>query len=457
MNLLDKTKHLLFAVLIITLSCKEKFNIGIPKEPQDNIGAFFQDTLTLETSTVWYDSISSTFSLRSPYLMAGEYHDNYFGRLKAETYTSLFMETANNFATAPVLDSAVITLWPFVGQDSVINEDIQKIEFFEIEQSHSWLGEKYYIFSQALNTKPQDLAEGRFLFKFNPFKRSPKDSKIPLPEYRARLNQDFGNKLLSLMQLNNEDLKNVFPGILIKGSGSKMFTYRTLSADTSNKITLYYKDITGRAGVQKFLFGSDSAAFYRITKDWSGTKLSLLNESNREISSSQTDNLCYVQTGIGLYTKVKIPYLDKIAQGRNILINKAELVLSCPDTQESNAYRPFLSVFSIDKSNIPFLSNILQVKVIKDGTQNKVLFYSSYEKSRGGYVFDITSYIQKAIYNFNPQNGILIGGNKIFTSNNNPPNTNFLIDRAVFYDNTLSSAIGNQKRMKLNLYYTIVD
>lgn len=472
MNLLGSLKWLVGFILLATISCKPKYNIGIPKEPQDNIGAFF-DTLSLETSTVWNDSVGTTFSLDTPFLMSGEYQDKYFGQITAVSYTSLFMPAPSNFATLPVLDSVVMSVWPYATQDSVIKQDLQQIEIYEIAATHQWNYEKYYIFSQALNLENKDLANSNFKFKYNPFqtnkayfdKVSPNtaatNARRLYNRYTARLDDNFGNKLLSLMQLSNADLQKLFPGIAIKGTGNKMFTYRNLTSDTSNCITLFYKDITGRSGTQKFVFGSDSTAYYTIKADWSGTHLAMLGGNRKEISSKETNNLTFIQTGVGLYTKVKLLNIVELAKNRNILINKAELILSSADADESgfrNVFRPYISVFEINSEKSNSITNIQPLQVVRNSnTSSQTLFYAAYNYSTNNYTLDITNYVQRLASKPNNNSALLIGGNRAVNRVNNPPYTNQVIDRAVLYDNSYQPNVPNSKRMKVNISYTLVD
>ena len=434
------------ASAMLVISCKAKYNIGIPKEPQDNIGAFFHDTLTLQTSVVWNDSVNTTFNrLNTPWLMAGSYQDRYFGKTKASSYVAIYPFPASNFATQPKLDSVVMSVWPYTSQDTAFATSVnQPFHAYEIVDNFTWpYANKYFIFSQAISRKAVDLTGGNFTIAHKSFKK--------VRWYRTKLDMEYGNKLLSQMQLSIPDFLNINPGIVLESgadNGSKMFTFRT-NGDTLNNITLYYKDINGRKGIQRFLFGTDSSTFYRIEHDWAGTNLSSLNEGNREISTSQTGNLCYMQTGVGLYTKIKIPYLNKIAQGRNILINKAELVVTCPDATEiPYATRPIMSVYETGKENYLGKMLPLQIATASNGDRG-VVYYNIYNNSTKGYTFDITNYVQKLIYNPDVNSGLILGGYK--------PSSNFLIDRAVFYDNKITSEVTNANRMKLNLYYTVID
>ncbi len=448
MNLLGKLKWLTVVSAMLVISCKTKYNIGIPKEPQDNIGAFFHDTLTLETSVVWNDSVNTTFNrLNTPWLMAGSYQDRYFGKTKATSYVAIYPFPASNFATQPTLDSVVMSVWPYTSQDTAFATSVnQPFKVYEIEDNFTWpYANKYFIFSQAISRKSLDLTGGNFTIAHKSYKA--------VKSYRTKLDMEYGNKLLAQMQLSIPDFLNVNPGIVLESgadNGSKMFTFRT-NGDTLNNITLYYKDINGRKGTQRFLFGTDSSTFYRMEHDWSGTNFSNLNEANREISTSQTGNLCYVQTGVGLYTKIKFPYLNQIANGRNILINKAEIVVTCPDATEiPYATRPIMSVYETNKENYISLSKALPLEFVTLSNGNReIRYYTIYNNLTKGYTFDITNYVQKLIYNPDVNSGLILGGFK-------PTNT-YLVDRAVFYDNKISGGVTNANRMKLNLYYTVID
>lgn len=448
MNLQDSLKWLIVVSAGLVLSCKAKYNIGIPKEPQDNIGAFFHDTLTLETSVVWNDSISTTFNrTRSPYLMTGYYEDRYFGRLNATSFVSIFPYPGSNFTTQPTLDSVVLAISPFTSQDTVAYRFInQPFKVYEIEDGYTWpMADKYYVFSQAISRKTIDLKTEDFKFLYN--------SQTKLKQFRAKLSMAYGNKLLSQMQLSIPDFLNVNPGIVFESGGesnSKIFTLRNRE-DSLNSITLYFKDVNGRKGSQMFLFGADSSTFYKMDHDWSGTNLASLNEGNREISTQLTNNLCYVQSGIGLYTKIKIPYLNKIAGGRNVLVNKAEIVVTCPDGNEfTKVTRPFLSVYETNESNLIAFSKVLALQIVPSGNgTTSTLYYADYNSQIRGYKLDVTSYIQRALYNPTAKASLMLGAYM--------PTLSFVVDRAVFYDNKLSPTLGNNNRMKLNLYYTVVD
>ena len=218
-----------------------------------------------------------------------------------------------------------------------------------------------------------------------------------------RLDDNLGREWLQLAQNKSENLTDqskfleYFKGIgLFSTSQSPACVIGFLTGDLT--IRLYYTQYEDEKLVQQFHdfpYSTGLFEYSRITSDRSGTFLENLNGENNELSSSATEDMAFVQSGVGLVTKVRFPYIRKMIDLKDLLIvNQAQLIVS-PVKNSYNQEQPLplsLSLYETDNSNLPlaqlyadFSTETYQSAYIRNDEEFN---YSS------GYIFTITEYIQ---------------------------------------------------------------
>jgi hypothetical protein len=245
---------------------------------------------------------------------------------------------------------------------------------------------------------------------------------------------------------------NVFKGINLRPSNPDADAYTISFAPASSSslnfsFRVYFslpEDTISR--IQTFFIGT---SFYHADADFSNTKYLSGLEAGGGISTDMTGNECYIQSGVGLTTKITFPGLvDFAAQNPSIAINKAELTFDpIEGSQEAHGRPPeVLSFFVLDEDG-DYDENIL---LLQEGrspdpvstviVQNTPVLTLQYGQNSGTYpTADITSYIQDVFRGNLPNNGILI----------NPFLRRGSVSRCIFGDNENS-----QSKLKLRLYYS---
>jgi hypothetical protein len=138
---------------------------------------------------------------------------------------------------------------------------------------------------------------------------------------------------------NNENQWHKFvKGLIIRPGDENTVMWRVPIGEGQLKLRLYYHETEYQdAGKQKFhdfpivLPGPDEQkSFTNYSSDRSSTpqRLDRLVEQENELDSEQTDHLTFIQGGVGLYTKINIPYIEHLKRlGIAGGVLKAELIM----------------------------------------------------------------------------------------------------------------------------------
>ena len=171
--------------------------------------------------------------------------------------------------------------------------------------------------------------------------------------------QDLFLKLfngLAIKSQSNE--KGAIVGFRTSDSG-------TTDVETKPEIRLYYHLTPNPYDVHdlyyKFSFDTDGIYFNQISGDESNSLINGISETNNERNSKLTNNYTLVQSGIQIFTKLKIPYIDNLLKiGKNSALVGAILQLyPIKGTYSSASNLPdSLYVYSADRKN-QLISQIL--------------------------------------------------------------------------------------------------
>jgi hypothetical protein len=96
-----------FCSALFLLACEKPNEIGPPGQPQ--LGVFFTDDLTIQTSTVLVDSViaADSVSRANNTLLAGHYADPIFGTITAQSFFTIGQLQVFNPGDTPVCESMV--------------------------------------------------------------------------------------------------------------------------------------------------------------------------------------------------------------------------------------------------------------------------------------------------------------------------------------------------------------
>lgn len=361
-----KTFQILSLLLaLFTISCStssiEEFVLG-DNFINDQTGVVMIDTLTIQSSTVKYDSIISNSSGR---FLVGSNYNSFSG-----------YKYANSFMTMKFDDAIEYTKFEFDSICLVLNYDTyysgdttitQTIDIYQLQEQMEL--EDSYLYSTSN-------------FSYNPVPLGSVNLK-PQPnsheELSIRLSDKLGTRLTEMIKekkdtITTQDLfLKFFNGLVIKArtqtkgaiigfraadSGSTEDTGTTSDTETKPEIRLYYHLSPNPNDLHdlyyKFSFVTDGIYFNQISGDATGSLLENIGNTNNERASKLTGNNVLVQSGIQTFAKLKIPYIDNLLKiGQNSALVGATLRLyPIKGTYTSTTNLPdSLYVYSADRRN----------------------------------------------------------------------------------------------------------
>ncbi len=379
-----------FIALTALTSCNDEGAVGLNLIPNDTGLALNQsDTFTVNFTTQKEDSIrTSTASLSL--LGAIEGNGNLFGNSFAAFATNFHLPTFNlNFGDSLSVDSVVLS-FRFDGYYGDTTSNL-KIEVLELENELRL--DSPYFSNQIPKTKSLPL--GVQTLKLRPSSAvqvnevvNGIDSNILLvPSLRIHLNKEFGNRILEKSGgpefASNEAFKAFFQGIFVKASRADFkpgsVAYLNLSAGASF-LSVYYKQGSARRRID-FVMNAATAKFNSYNHNYQGAEI--LQAFDVE---NAPNGRVYIQSMAGAKALVKFPYIQELAKDKNVIINKAELVIKIvPGVDYSVFKQPArLVILGIDQNGN---------EIVLDD-QFDSFFDGNYNEANQEYRINISRYIQ---------------------------------------------------------------
>lgn len=360
-----KTFQILSLLLaILSASCTnsaiEDFVVG-DNFIKDNTGVAMIDTFTLESSIVKFDSIISSSPSR---FIVGSNYNPFSGYKSSNSFMEMrFDDNIGN--TQFVFDSLNLVLY----YDTYYFGDTTVTQTFTVHQLQEQmkLGADGYLYSTSkfkYNTDPL----GSISFKPQPGSHQ---------EISIRLSDALGKKLANMIKEKDDTLTNdylfskFFNGIMIKSQsevkGAVVGFRTTNSASTDSESTsevetkpefrLYYHLSPNPSNLYnlyyKFSYVSDGIYFNQVSGNSANTLIDGISDSNNERSADLTNDQMIIQSGIQLFSKIKIPYIDNLLlMGKNQTFIGATLKLyPIKGTYQTDQLPDSLYVYSANLKN----------------------------------------------------------------------------------------------------------
>lgn len=300
---------------IFFLSCKKPVIEEDTLLPPDNLAVQFTDTLQLETFTGTQDSLIGTNLAIN---LLGGMDDPVFGKTYAGFYTQLALPNNNiDLGNTLEFDSLVLTL-KYVSTYGDMTDEQNIIVKEMTEQIDP---EQEYYTNRTFSTDASEIG------RINNFNNDITDSVVIDGEnlgsvIRIRLNDNIGEDLLNQSGTINFSssaaFQSYFNGLYIgpdeSNTGKGMY-YIDL-ADPVSVLTLYYNDTS----TLDFLINNQTVSVESFSNDQSNAPV-----ENYINNGSKNDSLIFVQSMATTKAIIRIP---ELLQFENIIINKAELVLT---------------------------------------------------------------------------------------------------------------------------------
>lgn len=430
-------------------SCEDPINIAV--DTPSNGGQFsttFTDTLKVSKVTVMLDSILTSTQTGA---IVGRYKDPVFGDVSATLYTQISLPyDADNGTYAPfAVSSADSTttvvydsMYVYLVHNGFSYGDSTKPVTLNIHRlTEDFIKDKKYLNSDALAYNPIPLASQVLTHK--DFKRATVSTTDSLIKFK--MPDALGNEIFAWAnKAEGKDIDkftNAVKGFAFTfNQGDNAVQGITLSLASYPAIFYHAKDDT----VQKYIPLTFLAErFSEIKSNRNGTALQGLKLLG-SLPAELTGNKSYIQTGVGITTKVTFPTLANLlkAGSNNVGINKAELVIE-PDLDHINGnFKPPLQIalVEIGKDNrLKKLNNVEEFIGLDLGNQ-----YSDYSTTTNSYKFNVTTYIQELLNNRKTTDGIAFMPSLVTTTSSG----SFI----GLYNNNVSRVV--IKNVKLNVYYS---
>lgn len=443
-NALLRNKISLFLCCCLALaSCEDPNELGVGLV-DDNIAGKYVDTLTVNVSTVYLDSV---YTSGAGSMVVGQFDAPYSGTVTASAVFPLNLPETWTVAEDASYDSLKLimpmnayyygdttkaqTLEVYRLTSNIQQRRLSPYFFNEQPASYFYADNTLYNISKAA-VAPEPISS----FTFTPRPISKDTLIIPLSD-------EVGQEWLTLKKAADTRLTdatnfvNYFKGLKVMGTAGSAVVGFPVSGV---KARLYYSETVNGARTARtkdFPVSNTALQYNQITTDLAGTPLEGL-EPGEVVPSAQTGNVSVTQAGAGLVIKLEFPYLNTLkGQLSPDLINRAVLVVEplAGTTQYPYPVPPVLALYSTNKTNVPL--NPLPVNPYFGSTTPLT---ADYKATSGRYEFNLTPYIiQQLQAENNAGNGLLLAPSL-----------------AAYTQGVSRLLVGGQQNVKLKIYYTTI-
>jgi hypothetical protein len=395
---------LLFVLALVCFSCGFKgdlqsFSIGDDfVQSKSNISEV--DSFMVNLSTIQVDSLTTSGNS----LFAGTYTDKELGVVSSTCYYELGVPENPNVQENDYFDSLMLVMTTnksYYG-DTTLQ---QSLNIYRVNEEIKGDENGDFWNKTSMTYDPDPI--GKLNFKPKPL------SKVKL---KIRLTDQIGQDFLTLLKAKDDKIssfsyfRDYFMGIAI-GPGNPSSLILSFPCDTNMTVELHThrKGLEHEAVVNKFPVGSTKTFFNHFTADRTNTSIAAIRKQLIAIPSAQSGNKTYVESGLGLMTKVDFPTMPQLLEtDKKYVLLKAELIMIPePGTYKQVSLPLQLVLYHTDKSN-RVVSEIV-------GNQNAVIpaeLQIDYMYNEDTYYnFDITDFLKTELSDnyFDTSHGLLIG------------------------------------------------
>ncbi|WP_268223465.1 DUF4270 family protein [Sinomicrobium oceani] len=315
-----------------------------------NIRVLSIDTMTVEMSTMKFDSLITSDATR---ILVGQYTDTVFGKTTASSYFEL-LPSSYSISNDAVFDSISL----FLGYDNYYYNDTLQTSSIHVKRLTSKVkppqGNSFYN-TQSIAHESQDLG----VISFTPRPLGGKDS------VEIRLDESFGEDLFERIQnkniSTNDQLREYFKGVVLQpgeDDNGAVLGFSTTSGNTY--LRLYYSTRETEEATVKYTdftitTGNSPATFFNgIVSEDSNTLFSNLTSHKTLLSSSDTGNRTFIQSGRGLATRINFPSVRSLydIQGTGTVLSAVLKIKPANTYYDKNlSLRDTLNIYVVDQNN----------------------------------------------------------------------------------------------------------
>jgi Domain of unknown function (DUF4270) len=343
-----KNTFAVLSVLALLYSCDNTESFSSDADLiQSDVHIIDVDSFDMKMTTYRYDSIVS----EGDRLLVGRYIDPNFGEVKASSYIE-FSPTTYYYTIddEAVFDSIVLNL----RYDGYYYNDTLQTKTINVRKlaKEIRLPSSQTKFYNTTLIPVADPVIGQRTFR----------PRIGTDSLTVTLSPAFGQTIFTALKSNNvndrEEFLNYLKGLHISGGDAEDAAIIGFSPSESY-IRVYYS-YPDQAQIESeyidLVYNSSTKKFFNsITGNYSGTPLQGLGGQENEVSSPALGNLGFIQSGLGVMTKITFPSIRNIREYNegNGEIFKAQLKIKLDNRYYNKNYpvRDSVYVCTVDQNN----------------------------------------------------------------------------------------------------------
>lgn len=354
-----------------------------------NIRVALIDTITVEISTMKFDSIVTSESSR---VLVGKYNDPEFGVVKSSAYMGL-MPSSYVIDSEAEYDSIAL----YMKYDSYYYNDTLRTNTLHVKRLSATLkpSEGDYLY----NTSEAEYFEddiGTLTFMPRPMDGDSLEIKLS-----DALGVDLFEKFQEKEITTSDQFKDYFKGIaLIPGQTDNGSVIGFTKSSESIFVRLYFSEAEETERVQSYLdlnmdvTSSPVPFFNRIESENPNTNLETLSDQEVNLDSKDSGGLSYIQSGVGIATRVEFPHIKNLydIKGQGTILDAVLKIRPLSGSFTDNLIlKDSLSVYIVDQNN----DLISQLLVEEIAPVQGILNRDNEEFNDIYYEFSLGSYIEE--------------------------------------------------------------
>jgi hypothetical protein len=341
------------------------------------------DTLSINVSTVVMDSIVTS---GKELLLAGVYNDPRLGKITSKSYFQVAFPRST-----PQKDdrfdsiSLIITYSGYSHGDTL---QLQKLMVKRLTEKLQFKEQTSFYNTTHLDYEQTSLGE----LVFHPRPSSKKKIAIGL-------NKDFGQEVFDYLnqaqddEFKDDEFNNFFKGLVLvpdEMTGNSILGY--MVSDTNLLVKIYSHTVDDELKTSEINLPliNKNLQFNQINCDWTNNPVFTDHRQKKEIHSSETGNMSFINAGLGMFTKLSFPTMTSLIEFENCALVRA--VLYIKPALGTNVKLPDARSFAIFQTG---KNNGLDAVLYKsDGTiVQPVLSTDELYNEETWYSFDITDHM----------------------------------------------------------------
>lgn len=314
-----------------------------------NIRVVKVDTMTVDISTMKFDSIVTSLASR---LLIGQYTDPVFGKVTSSNYIGLLPSTFTIDSEAEY-DSIAL----FLRYDNYYYNDTLQSNTINVKRLtgnfNADENDKFYNTSSVAYAD-EDLG----IVTFKPRPLSGDSIYIKLSD---NLGEEFFSNLQSKKITNYAEFTNAFKGLVLQPGehdNGSVIGYSNDASDTY--VRLYFSTAETDGRVQSYIdftlniSDSPNPFFNQIIAKEPIDYLKELTDVETNLSSINSGNQSFIQSGVGIATRIQFPYIKTIKNlnGKGTLLDAVLKIRPVKNSYNDHLIlRESLSVYVVDTNN----------------------------------------------------------------------------------------------------------